>query len=252
MDFICLKKRAEHLMTGFKMKIGDILLENVTKTYNLRRGIFFRNKKTFTALNDFSLKINSGDRLGIIGNNGSGKTTLLKIISGITEVTSGEVATKGKIVSLLELSAGFHPDISGFDNIMLNGLLTGLSRREVAKRTNKIILDSGISDFVKMPFYTYSSGMKLKLAFSVAINSDPDILIFDEIVSAGDEFFIKMFMDYFNKIIKEKKTLIFASHILEVISLYCNKVLWMEHGSIRMVDETAKVIREYKKIRSNI
>jgi len=234
------------------MKIGEILLDKVTKTYKLRRGIFFKDKKTFTALNNLSLKINSGDRLGIIGNNGSGKTTLLKIISGITDVTKGEVITKGKIVSLLELSAGFHPDISGIDNIMLNGLLAGLNRCEVIKRTNKIILDSGISDFIKMPFYTYSSGMKLKLAFSVAINSDPDILIFDEIVSAGDEFFIKMFMNYFNKVIKEKKTLIFASHVLEVISLYCNKVLWMEHGNVRMIGETMKVIREYKKAQTNV
>jgi len=231
------------------MKIGEILLDKVTKTYNLRRGIFFRNKKTFTALDNLSLKINSGDRLGIVGNNGSGKTTLLKIISGITDVTSGKVISKGKIVSLLELSAGFHPDISGLDNIMLNGLLAGLNRDEVLKRTNKIITDSGISDFIKMPFYTYSSGMKLKLAFSVAINSDPDILIFDEIVSSGDENFVKMFVNYFDKLVVEGKTLIFATHVLEVLSLYCNKVLWMEKGQIKLMGKTSYILSEYKKIK---
>jgi len=231
------------------MKIGEILLDKVTKTYNLRRGIFFRNKKTFTALDNLSLKINSGDRLGIVGNNGSGKTTLLKIISGITDVTSGKVISKGKIVSLLELSAGFHPDISGLDNIMLNGLLAGLNRDEVLKRTNKIITDSGISDFIKMPFYTYSSGMKLKLAFSVAINSDPDILIFDEIVSSGDENFVKMFVNYFDKLVVEGKTLIFATHVLEVLSLYCNKVLWMEKGQIKLMGKTSYILGEYKKFK---
>lgn len=232
------------------MKTGEIYLSKVSKVYSLRRGLSYKDKKTFTALNNLTLKIKKGERLGVIGHNGSGKTTLLKIISGITTVTNGKVTSKGKIVSLLELSAGFHPDISGFDNIMLNGLLAGLNREDVCKRTNKIIVDSGLCDFIKMPFYTYSAGMKLKLAFSVAINSDPDILVFDEIVSAGDESFIKMFVNYFNKLIKEKKTLIFATHVLEVLSLYCNKILWMENGHIRMIGDTDSIIEEYKKNQS--
>ncbi|MPM40551.1 Teichoic acids export ATP-binding protein TagH [bioreactor metagenome] len=229
------------------MKIGDIAIDKVTKIYTSR--LITNHKKSFTALNSINLKINSGDRLGIIGSNGSGKTTLLKIISGISNPTSGKILSKGKIVSLLELGAGFHPDISGYDNIPLNGLLTGLTRKEIMTRADKIIADSGIADFINMPFYTYSSGMKLRLAFAIAINSDPDILIFDEIVSAGDEFFIKMFIDYFNKIIEEGKTLVFASHVLEVLSLYCDKVLWMEHGEVCMIGETAKVIKEYKNIK---
>lgn len=229
------------------MKTGEIYLSKISKVYNLRRGLFYKDKKTFTALNNLTLKIKKGERLGIVGCNGSGKTTLLKIISGVTTVTNGKIISKGKIVSLLELSAGFHPDISGFDNLMLNGLLTGLSRKDVVEKTNKIVEDSGLCDFIKMPFYTYSAGMKLKLAFSVAINSNPDILIFDEIVSAGDESFIKMFVNYFNKLIKEKKTLIFATHVLDVLSLYCDRTLWMENGCIRMIGDTNRVIEEYKK-----
>jgi len=229
------------------MKNGEVLLKGVSKVYKIRRrGLDFHSQKTFLALDNLNLKIKSGDRLGLIGNNGSGKTTLLKIISGIANPTNGEIVSKGKINSLLELSAGFHPDLSGLENIMLNGLLAGLNRKEVKEMVDEIVKYSGLSEFINMPFYTYSSGMKLRLAFSVAVHSNPDILVFDEIVSVGDEKFIQMFIKYFDKLLKQKKTLIFATHILKILPLYCNKTIWLEDGKIKMIDETKKVIKMYK------
>lgn len=234
-------------MIGFNMKTGEIYLENVSKIYKIRSGRLFQGvPKTFITLDNLNLEIKSGDRLGLIGKNGSGKTTLLKIISGVTTVSKGNILVFGKTTSLLDLGAGFHPDLSGLDNIMLNGLLAGLSRGEVKKLTQSIIDYSGLSKFINMPFYTYSSGMKLKLAFAIAIHADPDILVFDEIVSAGDEQFIKMFATYFDKLLKQKKTLIFATHILEVLPFYCNKTLWLENGKIKQFGETNKVIAAYK------
>ena len=223
------------------MKKGEIILSGVSKIYKPRRG-----EESFVALDNLNLKVKSGDRIGLIGNNGSGKTTLLKVITGITRPSKGHLTVKGKVNSLLELSAGFHPDLSGLDNIMLNGLLAGMSRNSVLELKDKIIDFSDLKKHILMPFYTYSSGMKLKLAFSVAIAADPDILIFDEVVSMGDEKFIKMFIDYFSKILKQRKTVLFATHVLEILPLYCDKVIWMENGKIRMLGKTDEVIKIYK------
>lgn len=236
------------MTTGFKMKKGNISLKNVSKVYKLRgMGFGKKNKKSFLAIDDVNIEIKSGDRYGIIGHNGSGKTTLLKLVAGISRVSKGEVTVCGKVNSLLEIGAGFHPDLSGAENIMLNGLLAGMSRNEVRNKMDKIIEFSGISEFIRMPFYTYSSGMKLKLAFSVAVHANPDILIFDEVVSMGDEKFIQMFKEYFKSILEKNVTIIFATHILDVLSLYCDKTIWMERGKIKMVGKTDDVIRKYKK-----
>lgn len=230
------------------MKNGEILLKGVSKIYKIRHHYSYGSRtKLFVSLNNINLKIKTGDRIGLIGKNGSGKSTLLKIMSGISIPTNGQIISKGKINSLLELTAGFHPDLSGLDNIMLNGLLAGLTRSQVKNVTQKIINYSTISKFIKMPFYTYSSGMKLKLAFSIAIHSNPDILIFDEIVSFGDQKFIKIFKKYFDKVLKQKKTLIYATHLLEVLPLYCTKTIWLEKGKIKMFDKTEKVIKAYQK-----
>lgn len=222
------------------MKKGEIILKEVSKTYNSRQG-----RNVFVALDKVNLKIESGDRIGLIGRNGSGKTTLLKIIAGIARASRGEVRVEGKVNSLLEIGAGFHPDLSGLDNIMLNALLAGMSRNEVLKSKNKIVEFSDLVEHIGMPFYTYSSGMKLKLAFSVAVAANPDILIFDEVVSMGDEKFIKMFKDYFLEVLRQKKTVLFATHVLEVLPLYCNKTIWMEKGKVRLIGQTKEVVRQY-------
>lgn len=229
-------------MTGYKMKKGEIILDKVSKIYESRQGGEF-----YVALDNINLKIKSGDRIGLIGCNGSGKTTLLKLIAGIAKVSRGEVRVEGKVNSLLEIGAGFHPDLSGIDNIMLNGLLAGMSRNEVLELKNKIVEFSDLGEHIGMPFYTYSSGMKLKLAFSVAVAADPDILIFDEVVSMGDEKFIKMFKDYFSEVLRQRKTVLFATHVLEVLSLYCDKTIWMDKGRVRLMGKTDEVIKQYRK-----
>lgn len=229
-------------MTGYKMKKGEIILDKVSKIYESRQGGEF-----YVALDNINLKIKSGDRIGLIGCNGSGKTTLLKLIAGIAKASRGEVRVEGKVNSLLEIGAGFHPDLSGIDNIMLNGLLAGMSRNEVLELKNKIVEFSDLGEHIGMPFYTYSSGMKLKLAFSVAVAADPDILIFDEVVSMGDEKFIKMFKDYFSEVLRQRKTVLFATHVLEVLSLYCDKTIWMDKGRVRLMGKTDEVIKQYRK-----
>lgn len=222
------------------MRKGEVVLDKVTKIYRSRG-----SQKSFKALENISLTIKSGDRIGLIGHNGSGKTTLLKLIAGIARASVGEIKVHGKINSLLEIGAGFHSDLSGRENIMLNGLLAGLSRREVLDLANQIVEYSGLGKFIEMPFYTYSSGMKLKLAFSIAVAADPDILIFDEVVSMGDEKFVQMFKKYFSEILKQKKTVVFATHVLEILPLYCDKTVWMEGGNIVMFGKTEKVIEKY-------
>ncbi|MFA5025589.1 MAG: ATP-binding cassette domain-containing protein [Candidatus Shapirobacteria bacterium] len=230
-------------MIGFNMKKGEIRLNGVSKIYKSRE-----KRQGFSALNGINLIIKPGDRIGLIGHNGSGKTTLLKIIAGIARASEGEVKIEGKINSLLEIGAGFHPDLSGLENIMLNGLLAGLSRKRVLELTDQIVEYSGLEKFIKMPFYTYSSGMKLKLAFSVAVAANPDILIFDEVVSMGDEKFIKLFKRYFVEVLKQKKTVIFATHVLEILPLYCDKTVWMEDGKIIMEGGSKQVIGKYLEV----
>jgi teichoic acid transport system ATP-binding protein len=169
-------------------------LANVTKIYTvhhekptLAEQLFSReSKEKFKALDDVSLKIFKGEKIGIIGRNGSGKTTILKIIAQITTPTSGAVRTEGKVVSLIDLTAGFHPDLSGYENIFLNGLLIGMSSDEINKQLQNIIDFADIGNFIYSPIYTYSEGMRLRLGFSVAVYSDPDILILDEGIAAGD------------------------------------------------------------------
>jgi teichoic acid transport system ATP-binding protein len=224
------------------MNKGEIILKEVTKKYKaLGKG------EEFVALDKINLTVNSGERIGLIGGNGSGKTTLLKIIAKIARPTGGQVEVEGKVNSLLEIGAGFHPDLTGFENIMLNAQLALMTRGEVEKARDEIIQISGISKFINKPFYTYSSGMKLKLAFAVAVMANPDILIFDEVVSMGDEKFIEMFKKYFKSVLKKKKTIIFATHVLEVLPLYCEKTVWLEKGKIKMMGGTARVIEEYRK-----
>lgn len=179
-----------------KKKVS-VSLERVTKQYVIRHEkptltdhIFQRSwSEEFKALDDVSTVFHPGERVGIVGDNGSGKTTLLKIIAGITAPTSGDVAVRGKVVSLIQLDAGFHSDLTGLENIYLNGLIVGMSRQEIQKKIKKIVQFSGIEKFIDAPLYTYSDGMKLRLGFSVAIHADPDILILDEGFMAGDAEF---------------------------------------------------------------
>jgi lipopolysaccharide transport system ATP-binding protein len=235
-------------MTGSKKNRDiHIRLVDVVKHYTPVVGSHLRNQKTRIVLSGVSLEIEKGQRVGLIGSNGSGKTTLLKIIAGISKISGGEIMVSGKVNSLMELGAGFYPDLTGRENILLNGLLAGANKRDIQRRIKDIINYSGIGKFIDYPFYTYSAGMKLRLAFSVATHADPDILLFDEIVAMGDERFIKTFKEYFLRISKEKKTIVFATHVLAVLPLYCERVIWMDKGKIRMDGDANRVIEQYKK-----
>lgn len=214
-----------------------ISLKNVTKTYSLHHEkpilmdkIFYNKSETFTALNKINLTIKKGEKVGIIGMNGSGKTTLLKIITGIASPTKGEIKINGKIVSLIDLEAGFHPELTGIQNIYLNGMVLGMKKDEINEKIKKIIEFADINKFIDAPLFTYSNGMKLRLGFAIAVNSDPDIFILDEGIGAGDEDFRAKTMESVQKMFKDKKTILISSHWLEFIKNNCTKLLVLEHG----------------------
>lgn len=230
-----------------------VKLVNVSKIYQLHHekptlveNIFRKNsKEKFVALNNISLEIKKGEKVGIIGPNGSGKTTLLKIISGIATPNKGKVQTWGKLVSLIDLSAGFHPELTGIENVYQNAMLLGMSRKETRDKLREIADFADIGGFFDAPMYTYSDGMKLRLGFSVAIAADPDVLILDEGVAVGDEDFQKKSSDKIEEFFKQGKTIIVVSHWLEYVRRNCQRVVWMEGGGIKMINKADRVIELY-------
>jgi len=231
-----------------------IKVKNVTKTYVLRHekptlieNLLYKSKnETHVALKNISFSVQEGDRLGIIGSNGSGKTTLLKLIAGITKQQKGSIKVNGKIVSLIDLSAGFHPDLTGEENIYLNGLVIGMNRKEIAEKKQSIIKFADIGKFIDAPLYTYSSGMQLRLGFSVAIHSSPDLLLLDEGFAVGDENFRLKANKKILEFKKQAKTLIMVSHWLEELERNCNKILWLEEGKIKAYGSKKTILDKYK------
>lgn len=216
-----------------------IRLTNVSKRYTihhekptlverLARG----RDEEFWALKDINLTIKKGERVGIIGPNGSGKTTLLKIIAGITTPTSGTVETNGKIVSLIDLEAGFHPDLTGEQNIYLNGMLLGMSKYDITKKLDTIIGFADIGQFIDVPLFTYSSGMKLRLGFSIAIHSDADILLLDEGLSFGDENFRRKARRTLFSAEFKSKAIIMVYHDQNSLQKQCPRTIIMNKGSV--------------------
>ena len=199
----------------------------------------------FWALKGVSFAVKKGECPGIIGKNGSGKSTLLSLILGTIYPTKGSITVSQKVTPLLELGAGFHPDLTGRENILINGVLLGLTKDEVFTRMEEIIAFSEIGEFIDMPIRTYSSGMYLRLAFSVAITTDPKLLLIDEILSVGDEAFQKKSRDVLIGLIKGGVTTILASHNMAAIKDICNRVIWLDKGEIRADGEPEKVVQEY-------
>lgn len=230
-----------------------IEVKNVTKTYVLRHqkptlieNILYRPKKEIhTALNNITFNVHEGDRLGIVGSNGSGKTTLLKLIAGITKQQKGSIKVNGRVVSLIDLSAGFHPDLTGEENIFLNGLVIGMTKREISEKKQAIIEFADIGKFIDAPLYTYSSGMKLRLGFSIAVHSDPEILLIDEGFAVGDENFREK---AHNKLVGFKKqgiTIVMVSHWLWELERSCDHFMWLRSG--RVVSKgNIKVLKKYQ------
>jgi ABC-type polysaccharide/polyol phosphate transport system ATPase subunit len=237
-----------------------IALDDVSKDYRLwgRRSQFATLKSALlkrdvklapdaavAALRNVSFAVDRGEAFGIIGRNGSGKSTLLKLISGILKPTSGRVAVNGRIAALIELGAGFHPEITGRENIYINGIMLGLSRREIDQRFDKIVEFSGIADFLDQPVKTYSSGMYVRLGFAVAVHVDPDVLLIDEVLSVGDEEFSARCVAKIQEMKYRGVTLLFVTHQLDQVRNLCDRALWLDHGRTEAIGDPMRVVDAY-------
>ncbi|HEY3823314.1 MAG TPA: polysaccharide ABC transporter ATP-binding protein [Bryobacteraceae bacterium] len=200
---------------------------------------------SFWALRDVSFEVRPGDVLGILGRNGAGKSTLLKILSRITAPTAGRARLRGRIGSLLEVGTGFHPELSGRDNIQLNGSILGMSRAEINRRFDEITAFAEIEKFLDMPVKHYSSGMYTRLAFAVAAHLDPEILVVDEVLAVGDSAFQKKCLAKMNSVAREGRTILFVSHNMAAVSSLCNRGLLLENGQVTAQGSIAEVIHKY-------
>lgn len=204
------------------------------------------------ALDDISFTVNQGEALGIIGKNGAGKSTLLKILSRVTAPTSGVVKVKGRIGSLLEVGTGFHPELTGRENVYLNGAILGMGKDEVTRKFDEIVAFSGVEKFIDTPVKRYSSGMYVRLAFAVAAHLDPEILIVDEVLAVGDAEFQKKCLGKMSDVAGEGRTVLFVSHNMTAIKKLCNRCVLLENGSIRQVGEAESVVNAYLDLSNRI
>jgi ABC-type polysaccharide/polyol phosphate transport system ATPase subunit len=244
------------------MNDSVIRLENVTKTFRLfpnkkARMIYALNPRAhkigqeFTAVKNINLSVNKGEIVGIIGRNGSGKSTLLKLISGILFPTEGKIETRGKIIPLIELGAGFHPYFTGLENIYFYTVVLGYKREEIEKLVPEIIAFSELGDFIDQPIKNYSSGMRSRLAFSVSIMVDPDILIVDEVLAVGDEYFKEKSFARMKQFFESGKTILFVSHAAQQINQLCQRAILLDQGEIIDQGETKTVTSNYQKLWSS-
>src|SRR6187401_233596 len=201
--------------------------------------------ETFTALTDVSFAVPKGSTYGVIGRNGSGKSTALKLVAGITKPTSGTVAVQGRISALIELGAGFHPEISGRENVFINGIMVGLTKREIAARFEEIVEFAELQEFIDAPVKTYSSGMYMRLGFAVAIHVDPDVLLVDEVLAVGDEGFTHKCLDKFSEFKRRGKTILLVTHSLGLVERFCDEALWLDGGKVRGEGDPRRVIGAY-------
>lgn len=221
-----------------------IQFKNVTKNFLLQEDKTFKEflpnlilgkswAKKFAALSDISFEIKRGETIGIIGKNGAGKSTLLKLIAGVTGPTKGEVIINGKVAPLIELGAGFHHELTGYENIFLNAAILGMHKKEIETVVNKIIDFSELKDFINVPVKRYSSGMYMRLGFAVAIHVNAPILLIDEVLSVGDKDFQEKCLNYLKKIkLDHNKTIVFVSHGEQSVKSFCDRVILLDHGKV--------------------
>ncbi len=205
-----------------------------------------RAEDTILALEDVSFTVEKGTAFGVIGSNGSGKSTLLKILAGMLQPTAGSVEVSGRVAALIELGAGFHPEISGRENIYINGAVLGLSRKEIDRRYDDIVEFSGLADFIEEPVKNYSSGMYVRLGFAVAIHTDPEILLVDEVLAVGDEAFQHRCLRRIEEFLAKGNTLLLVSHSLDTIERFSDEVLWLEKGRNRLLGSPRRVTDAYR------
>jgi lipopolysaccharide transport system ATP-binding protein len=211
------------------------------------QGKRLKHGEEFWALRDVNLTVNAGDSIGVIGRNGAGKSTLLKILSRTTAPTKGTIRTRGRIASLLEVGTGFHPELTGRENVYLNGAILGMSRREVSSKFDEIIEFAEIGDFINTPVKRYSSGMYVRLAFAVAAHLDPEVLIVDEVLAVGDANFQRKCIGKMGKVCKEGRTVILVSHSMVMVETLTTKCLWLHDGLTKSFGDSNKVASEYLK-----
>lgn len=239
-------------------KENAIEVKKMTKKFNIysdkastlkEKLLFWKraNKDIRIVLKDININIKKGETVALIGTNGSGKSTLLKLMTKIIYPTEGSVETRGKLTSLLELGAGFHPDFSGRENIYFNASIFGLSKPEIDKRLNNIIAFSELEEFIDNPVRTYSSGMYMRLAFSVAINVDADILLIDEILAVGDQHFQEKCFKKLEELRDSNRTIVIVTHSLDSVKKLCNRAIWIKDGVVCMDGETNEVVSKYLK-----
>src|ERR1700712_4605718 len=238
-------------MTGNALEV-----DHLTKTFKLHREkvnslkqlVASRGRRNvyeeFVALDDVSFEVREGEVFGVIGHNGSGKSTLLKCMAGILQPNSGSVHVAKRMSALLELGAGFHPELSGRDNVFVNAAILGMGRREIAARFDDIVEFSGLENFIDSPVKTYSSGMYVRLAFAVAINVDPQLLIIDEILAVGDVTFQQKCMEKFVDFRNEGRTIVLVTHAMNSVKDMCDRAIWLTHGKITGEGDPAELVEE--------
>lgn len=241
------------------LKGNSIEVKNMSKKFNvyydkantLKEKMMFWNrnrKEVRNVLKNININIKKGETVALIGTNGSGKSTLLKLMTKIYYPSKGTVETNGKLTSLLELGAGFHPDFSGRENIYFNASIFGLSKKEIDRRIDEIIDFSELREFIDNPVRTYSSGMYMRLAFSIAINVDADILLIDEILAVGDQHFQEKCQEKLLELKESDKTIVIVSHSLDSIEKLCKRAIWIYDGQVKMDGSCKTIIKEYLKV----
>lgn len=204
-----------------------------------------RPDELVVAVDDITLRVEKGQTFGVIGENGSGKSTLLKLVAGIAKPSQGRVRTEGKVSALIELGAGFHPEISGRENVYINGIMLGLTKKEITAKFDEIVAFAELENFIDAPVKTYSSGMYMRLGFAIAINVNPDILLIDEVLAVGDAAFVPKCLDRIDDFRRRQKTILFVSHDLSTVEKVCDRVAWLKGGRLLTVGEPKRIVDAY-------
>ncbi len=236
----------DHQGTRKSNSLRDVVANTVDNLFsNGKKNKLFKEKEEFWALKDINFTIDQGDRIGIVGHNGAGKSTLLKILSRITDPTTGQVTIDGRVASLLEVGTGFHPELTGRENIFLNGAILGMDRVEIKKSFDAIVDFAGVEQFLDTPVKRYSSGMYVRLGFAIAAHLEPEIMIIDEVLAVGDAEFQKKCLGKMRDVSESGRTLIFVSHNLTAIQALCNKSFFFEKGRLVDQGETSHIVTTY-------
>ncbi len=233
--------RFDHVTKTFAHGAGRMLLRERFMEMMRPSG-----RRRFEALHEVSFELAPGESLGLIGPNGAGKSTLLNLANGVALPDSGRIAVEGRVGALLDLGTGFHYDLTGAENVRVSAALLGLSRRETADRFEEIVEFSGVREFIDEPLRTYSAGMMMRLAFSVAVSADPDILLIDEVIGVGDQAFFAQCLEKIRGLQRAGKTVVLASHSMELLSMLCRRALWLDRGRVVAAGAAQEVVAAYR------